>query len=78
MPATRTIAALALAAGAALAAAQPASAQVGTVTYVCTFDQVLPGFGFVPLTLSPEVYGFLGGDPNECVTPVPGFETPRD
>lgn len=77
MTVIRTLAVLGLAAS-ALAVVPPAAAQQGNVTYVCTFDQVLPGFGFVPLSFSRDVYALLGGDPADCVTEVPGFETPRD
>ena len=66
---------IALAAVLVSAAALPATAQEEEpqVSYVCTFDQFLPGFGFVPITLSPDIYGLLGGDPADCQTPVEDF-----
>lgn len=38
--------------------------------FVCDADQVLPGFGFLPITFSPEIAALLGVDPDECQTPV--------
>ncbi|MGH6610102.1 MAG: hypothetical protein ACRECQ_07590 [Burkholderiaceae bacterium] len=38
--------------------------------FVCDIEQVLPGFGFLPITISPEIAALLGIDPDECQTPV--------
>lgn len=60
-----------LAAGVLALAMIAAPAQANDDT-VCTADQVVPGFGFLPITFSPGVAWLLGVDPDECVTPVEG------
>lgn len=61
--------AAALAAPATAALAEEAQEPI----FVCTADQVHPALGFLPVTFSPEVYALLGGDPDDCQTPVEQF-----
>lgn len=42
----------------------------GNEQVVCTSDQVLPGFGFLPITFNPFIASLFGVNPADCQTPI--------